>query len=68
MSRESRLEKLGQEIMAASVTAEFLSIPFVVDMLDQAFDQVVRVVLDERREGEREEEAVRVAEAAVLGG
>lgn len=46
---ESKLEELGQLIMAASVKAEFLGLPSVVNALDLAFSDVVRFVVEAKQ-------------------
>lgn len=48
MAEKTKLEELGREIVGASVTAEFLGMRLVVDLLDQAFDEVVRRAMVEQ--------------------
>lgn len=53
MAEISKLEELGQAIMAASVKAEFLDLHSVVQALDQAFSDLVRFAMEEKRRASR---------------
>lgn len=58
MAEKSALEVLGLAIMSASVKAQFLELPYVVQLLDSAFSEVVRfamVAQAEKREKKRVE-------------
>lgn len=59
-SKQEKLEEVGRQVMAASVGAKFLGLLFIVDLLDHAFSEVVRMSMvwreaEEQRATEAEE-------------
>lgn len=70
MAGRVELEQLAERIMMASVRAQFLGLDGVVNYLDMAFGDVVRLAVEEKEEAKRRlAEAERVvAEGGVRGG